>query len=77
MDIELVVLINKIYGCGFKIDKLKCIGRFENRKYGNKCFRCGREGYLVRDLLCLVKDKECRKCGNVGYFMSCCLMKLK
>lgn len=77
MDTELVASINKIHGRGPKTDKPKRTGRFENRKYGNKCFRCGREGHLARDPSCPAKDKECRKCGNVGHFMSCCLTKPK
>lgn len=77
MDTELVASINKIHGRGPKTDKPKRTGRFENRKYGNKCFRCGREGHFARDPSCPAKDKECRKCGNVGHFMSCCLTKPK
>lgn len=77
MDTELVASINKIQGRGPKTDKPKRTGRFENRKYGNKCFRCGREGHFAKDSSCPAKDKECRKCGNVGHFMSCCLTKPK
>lgn len=65
MDTELVASINKIHGRGPKTDKPKRTGRFENRKYGNKCFRCGREGHLARDPSCPAKDKECRKCGTL------------
>ena len=40
-----------------------------------KCYRCGREGHMAKDMNCPARDKTCNKCKKRGHFTKCCRTK--
>ena len=51
------------------------LNSIQEKTEGKKCYRCDLIGHLQDDKRCPARDKERRKCHNVGHFAKCCKLR--
>ena len=54
------------------MDSVTAVRTKQEKRYVRKSYNCGRHGHLAIDRSCLLKGRECAKCGRYGHFDLCC-----